>query len=118
MNNNERLINNVKEWIDIDNQIKMLRKEIKSRNEKKKELSNQLVLLMKENNIDNLDIGDNGQLIRSTRKTKQAISKKLLVTSLLTFFKDDKDLVSKLGTFILDSRKTKVTENIRRKITN
>ena len=37
MNNNERLINNVKEWIDIDNQIKMLRKEIKSRNEKKKE---------------------------------------------------------------------------------
>ena len=49
---------------------------------------------------------------------EKAISKKLLVSSLLTFFKDDKELVSKLGTFILDSRKTKVTENIRRKITN
>ena len=43
MENKEELIKNVKEWIDCDNDIKKLQKEIKAKRKDKKELTNTLV---------------------------------------------------------------------------
>ena len=51
----ERLVENVKTWIDLDNEIKLLQKEIKQRRQKKKELTNDLVSVMKNNEIDCFD---------------------------------------------------------------
>ena len=56
------------------------------------------------------------QLIRTERKTKSALSKKHLINSLLNFFKEDKETVAQLTTFIMNTRPEKTVENIRRKV--
>ena len=70
---------------------------------------------MKENDIDCFDI-TNGKLIYTKKKTKSPLSKKHLLQALSAFFKDDKETVSKISNYILDTRETKIKENIRRKI--
>ena len=49
---NKQLISNVKEWLEIDNQIKALQKEIKIRRKLKKDITESLVDIMKTNDID------------------------------------------------------------------
>ena len=76
METKDQLVNHIKEWLSIDEEVKLLKKEIKARQERKKELTKDLVDVMKNNEIDAFDI-NNGKLIYTKRKTKQAISKKL-----------------------------------------
>jgi len=47
METKEELISNIKEWIKIDNEVIKLRSEMKDRNNKKKEISQSLVNVMK-----------------------------------------------------------------------
>ena len=77
METKDQLVTHIKEWIAIDEEVKLLKKEIKIRQERKKNLTHDLVEVMKSNEIDAFDI-NNGKLIYTKRKTKQAISKKLL----------------------------------------
>lgn len=114
MEDKEKLINTVKEWIDIDNNIKTLQKEIKNEKLKKKDLTKTLVDIMKSNEIDCFDLKDN-KLIYTQRVVRSSLSKKLLLTSLTTYFKNDTDMVNKLSVHILNSRSEKIKENIRRK---
>lgn len=114
METKDQLVNHIKEWISLDEEIKLLKKEIKTRQDKKKDLSKDLVEVMKTNEIDAFDI-NNGKLIYSRRKTKQAISKKLLLTSLQDIFETHEE-VQKVTDHILDSRQEKIKEIIRRKI--
>lgn len=113
-NMNEELVDNVKRWITIDNEIKEMQKKMKAFRKEKKALTESLVNVMKENEIDCFDI-QNGQLQYTRTKTKAPLSKKHLLTSLMKFFENDKSTVEKLGTFILDSRQEKIRENIKRK---
>ena len=48
----EDLIMNVKEWIKMDNEISAFQNEIKDRKNKKKQLTDRLVNVMKKNEID------------------------------------------------------------------
>ena len=68
---------------------------------------------MKSNEIDAFDI-NNGKLIYTKRKTKQAISKKLLLSSLQDMFETPEE-VNKITEHILESRQEKIKEIIRRK---
>jgi predicted nucleic acid-binding Zn-ribbon protein len=52
METKEQLVNNIKEWIKIDNEIAQLKTDIREKNNKKKELTNNLVTVMKTNEID------------------------------------------------------------------
>ncbi len=113
METKDQLVNHIKEWLSIDEEIKLLKKEIKTRQERKKNLTNDLVEVMKSNEIDAFDI-NNGKLIYSRRKTKQAISKKLLLSSLQDIFESPEE-VQKVTEHILDSRSEKIKEIIRRK---
>ena len=111
----ERLIDNVKQWIDLDEELKLLRKKARQLRENKKDLTSSLVSIMKDNDIDCFDIND-GQLIRTTRQVKTPLSKKHLLTSLAKFFQNDPKGVKELGGFIMNSRTSKTKEDIRRKI--
>tara|TARA_X000000950_G_C13788168_1_gene608183 strand:+ start:112 stop:450 length:339 start_codon:yes stop_codon:yes gene_type:complete len=111
---NETLIENVKEWITLDNGIKEMQKKMKEYRKKKKELTQSLVEVMKNNEIDCFDIQD-GQLQYTRTKTKAPLSKKHLLNSLMKYFENNKEVVEKLGTYILDSREEKIRENIKRK---
>ena len=112
---NEVLLENVKTWLDIDNQIRALQKQIKERRKLKKDLTASLVQIMKTNEIEQLNIPD-GQLIYTKRTTKAPLSKKHLLTSLSTYFKQDPRIVEELGKFIMNSRKDKQKQNIKRKL--
>ena len=115
MSSQEDLLNNVKTWLDIDNQIRTLQKEIRDRRKLKKELTNNLVVIMKTQDIDALNIPD-GQLIYNKTKTKAPLSKKHLLLSLSTYFKNDQRMVDELSKYIMESRQEKEKENIKRKI--
>jgi hypothetical protein len=112
---NQELLDNVKEWITIDNEIRQLQSAIKDRRKQRKELTNNLVSTMKQNDIDVFNIPD-GELIYTKTKSKKPLSKKHLLFSLSEYFKNDKEMVEQLGKFILDSRQIKENENIKRKI--
>ena len=115
MSNQQELLQNVKTWLDIDNQIRTLQKEIRDRRKLKKELTTSLVGIMKTQDIDALNVPD-GQLIYNKTKSKAPLSKKHLLTSLATYFNDDKRMVEELTKFIMESRQEKEKENIKRKI--
>ena len=115
MTTKDELVENIKSWINIDNEIKILQKEIKKRREMKKKSTENLVQIMKSNEIDCFDIND-GKLIYSKNKIKAPLSKKHLLTSLTKYYQNDKDMASKISQFILDTREVKYKETIRRKV--
>tara|TARA_B100001287_G_C22632496_1_gene505900 strand:- start:1014 stop:1367 length:354 start_codon:yes stop_codon:yes gene_type:complete len=115
MSNQQELLENVKTWLDIDNQIRALQKEIRDRRKLKKELTQSLVGIMKTQDIDALNVPD-GQLIYNKTKTKAPLSKKHLLVSLTQFFKNDQRMVDELSKYIMETRQEKEKENIKRKI--
>ena len=109
------LLQNVKSWLTIDNEIRALQKEIKERRKMKKQLTTDLMSTMKSNDIDALNVPD-GELIYNKTKTKAPLSKKHLLSSLTQFFKDDKRMIDELSKFIMETRLEKERESIKRKI--
>ena len=114
MDDKRKLIENVKGWIDIDNEIKELQKELKEKRKEKKSYTTNLVDIMKTNNVDCFDI-KNGKLIYTKKKVKAPLSKKHLFNSLNHYFKNNKAVIEELGNYILNSREEKIKENIKRK---
>ena len=115
MSDKAHLVENVKKWLQIDTEIKKLQQEIRKRRALKKDMTDTLVQIMKSQDIEIMNAGES-QLIRTERKTKSALSKKHLINSLLNFFKEDKETVAQLTTFIMNTRPEKTVENIRRKV--
>tara|TARA_B110000858_G_C17607726_1_gene383043 strand:- start:215 stop:571 length:357 start_codon:yes stop_codon:yes gene_type:complete len=110
----QELITHIKSWIEIDNEISQLQKQIKTFREEKKQLTGNLVDVMKSNEIDCFDIND-GRLIYSKSKVKKPINKKTLFSALEGYFKDNTDMAKELSEHILNSREETVKESIRRK---
>ena len=114
MGDKSELINNVKKWLTLDSEIKQLQKITKEKRKEKKDYTDALVNIMRDNEIDCFDVQD-GKLIYTKRKVKAPLSKKHLISSLGNYFKDNKELIEELSQFILDTREEKIKENIRRK---
>ena len=115
METKEYLVNNVRDWIKIDNEISQLKAEIKNKTNKKKILTENLVTVMKSNNIDCFDV-NGGALVYKKNKTKKPISGKTLLSALQNYYKDDDKRAKELTKHILDSREIKIDETIKRKI--
>ena len=111
----DRLLETVKEWIIVDNEMKKLQKEMRNKREEKKELSNILVDVMRNNEIDEFDVND-GKLMYKMNKRKTTISKKHIMETLKKYFKEDNEKAEELTSYILESRKETVSETIKRKI--
>ena len=86
----------------------MLRKE-------KKQLSDKLVEVMRENEIDCFDVKD-GKMIYTKRTVKAPINKKTLHQTLEKFFENKNfDLTDEVVQYILDNREETIKETIRLK---
>jgi len=109
-----QLVQYIKSWIESDNDIRDLQKELKTLRENKKTLTDALVNVMKSNEIDVFDIND-GKLVYAKTKVKAPINKTSLFAALMQHYQDE-DAAKKLSEFILNSRQEKVKESIRRKI--
>jgi hypothetical protein len=114
MDTKDELVKHIKQWIEIDNGISELQKQIKQLKENKKDLTSSLMTVMKSNEIDCFDIND-GKLIYSKSKIKKPINKKSLLTALDSYFKNDSKLVQEVSDHILNSREETIKESIRRK---
>ena len=110
----DQLVKHVKGWIQMDNEIKEFQKEIKERKDKKKEITDKLLHIMKDNEIDCFDI-NGGQLIYSKTKVKAPLNKNNLMSALLSFYQEDAGQAEKLSTFLMETREEKIKESIRRK---
>ena len=110
----DALAENIKEWIQIENELSELRKAAKERRLRKKELTDSLVEVMKQNEIDEFNV-NGSKLIYTKRKTRTALSKKHLLKVLQHYYADEPERASELSSFILESREEKVNETIRHK---
>ena len=109
-----QLIRYVKEWLTLESELATLRSEMKKRRDEKKAISDKLIYVMKENDIDCLDTQD-GKLLYSQNKVKQAITKKNLSTILAEYYKNDDDKANNLFDFIMEKQEVKIKDNIRLK---
>ena len=110
----EELIEYIRNWVAADTQLKTLRSQIKQLNQQKKELTNRLISIMKDNEIETIDMNE-GKLQYKKTVVKSPISKKHLLACLQEYYKDNEEQVEQLTNHILDSRETKVYESINHK---
>jgi hypothetical protein len=115
METKEELVNNIKEWIKIDGEILKLQNEIKERRNKKKNLTESLVNVMKKNEIDCFDI-NGGSLVYKQSKVKKPINAKSLIATLQTYFASTPAKAEEVTKFILDNREEQIKESIKRKV--
>ena len=115
METKDELIMNVKEWIKIDSEITKLQNELRDRKNKKKKLSELLMIVMKKNEIECFDI-NGGSLVYKQNKVKKAINAKTLIATLQTYFASTNIKAEEVTKFILDNREEQIKETIKRKI--
>ena len=108
------LISKLKEWMKMETEMKQLQAELKSRRERKKQLTTDLVDVMKENEIDCFDVND-GKIMYTKSKTKQALNKKTLMSALEVYFQNDESKEKELSEYILESRNEVIKDSIRLK---
>ncbi len=109
-----QLVQYIKSWIEVDNDMRKLQKDMKTLRDNKKTLTDALVNVMKSNEIDVFDLND-GKLVYAKTKVKAPINKTTLFAALMQHYNNE-DAAKKLSEFILESRQEKVKESIRRKI--
>jgi hypothetical protein len=114
METKEQLINVIKQWVKLDNEIAALKKEENARKIEKKEVSVNLMEIMKKNEIDCFDIKD-GQICYSKKSIKKPITKKNLMDTLVKYYKGDVLKAGDINNFIIDNREEVVKETIVRK---
>lgn len=103
MNSKEDIINSIKKWVKLDNEMRTLRQELSKRRKDKEMLSDQLIQTMKNDNIDSFDI-NTGKIEFVKRKTKKPISKKNLFEILSKYYNGDSNKINELNNYILDNR--------------
>jgi hypothetical protein len=114
METKEQLIQAVKNWVKIDNEIRLLKKELNTRNVEKKKISNDLMEIMKKHEIDCFDI-NNGKIMYMKKNIKKPISAKALLGIISNYYDGDTEKAVDLNNYILSNREEVVKETIVRK---
>jgi len=113
MEKKQLLIENIKEWVKLDNEIRELKKQEKTRKKNQDELSKILMETMKSNEIDEFDI-NKGKIVYKKKTVKKPITKKNLFEILSKYYNNDLTTASKLNNFIMDNREETIVETITR----
>jgi hypothetical protein len=111
METKEYLISVIKQWVKLENEIKTLKKEQVQRQIEKKKVSENLIDIMKKNDIDCLDIKD-GQICYNKKNIKKALSKKHLMDVLSKYYEGDMLKASEVNSFIIENREEVTKESI------
>ena len=115
MDTKDQLVHSIRDWIHVDNEMRIMQEKLKRLRQQKKEITGELVNVMKSNEIDCFDIND-GKLIYSKTKVKKPINKEYLLKTLSTYFDDNTEKAQQLSKFLLEQREEKINESIRRKM--
>jgi len=115
MDSKDKLIKSIQDWVRLDNEIRKLKQEEKKRRDEQKQISGNLMTIMRENEIDEFDI-NNGKLIYSKKNVKKPITKKALLGILSKYYKGDINKATEINDYIISNREEVVVETIVRKI--
>lgn len=110
----EELIQIIKEWIRLDNDISKLNKELKESKQKQKMITQSLLNVMKDNSLDCFDI-NGGRILYKKSKVIKPINSKTLNTTLQKYFINNPTQAEDIAKFILENRENTIKETIRRK---
>jgi hypothetical protein len=108
------LVEKIKRWLDVENKILSFQKELKELKKQKKNISIDLTEIMKNKQLDSIDVNQ-GQILYTKNKSKKGINKKYLEV-VLTKYLDNDDKAKELCEFILENREIVEKENIRLKL--
>ena len=116
MSTKEELVTIIKKWMHNDNEVKNLQTQIRNKKKESKMLTDNLISVMKSNELDCIDI-NNGKLIHKTSKTKKPLNKQSLISILNTYFKDDSK-AAEISQFVFENRPEVFRDYIHRKTNN
>jgi uncharacterized membrane protein YgcG len=108
----ELLVDSIREWLRVENEIKMLNAELKKRRARKRELSQYLSSVMKVSDTDQYKTKQ-GNINLSVEKRPQYIGKNFLMRAIGGFFHDDPYLAKDLIEHVLESREVKKVDTVR-----
>lgn len=115
METKEQLMKGIKEWVQIDNELLKMKSKVRELNTKKKELTDSLVGVMKQNEIDCFDI-NGGSISYKKNVVKKPITGKTLMATLSEYYKSDPTVAEELTKYVMNNREEQVKETIKRKI--
>jgi TolA-binding protein len=117
MNSKDKLVDVVKRWVQLDNQINQLNITTKELKNEKKEVNQEMIQIMKHNDIDIFDLKD-GQIQYKKEKKRAGLSQKRLFMILSNHPKLKEEEVIALNDYIYQNREETIKETIVRKIRN
>jgi hypothetical protein len=114
-NEKNKLMDIVRNWINIDNQLNKLNNMARLLRSEKKKINMEMIKVMKEKEIDIFDLKE-GQIRYKTEKRKEPLNQKRLLDILSKYpVLEDTQKIA-LNDFIFQNRNEIVTETITRKI--
>ena len=114
-NEKNKLIDIVRNWINVDNQLSKLNSMTRQLRSEKKKINMEMIQVMKEKEIDIFDLKE-GQIRYKTEKRKEPLNQKRLLDILSKYpVLEDTQKIA-LNDFIFQNRNEIVTETITRKI--
>ena len=111
----EQLVNNIREWLKLDNELAQLKVETKEKTTRKNALTDELTVIMKSTGLDQLDI-NGGSLVYKQNKVRKPLNKKTMLDALKSYYTDDPLVAEELAKHLMDSRVVEVKEKIERKV--
>jgi hypothetical protein len=84
----------LKEWVELDNQERSLRNQIKEIKDKKTQNSEHILKFMRDNSVDDFKIEGQGSLSRSVRTSRPPLRRDNIRTQLLIQFADQPQRVA------------------------
>ena len=113
---NTVIIENIKEWLKIDTDVTKISNELREKKKNKKQITDNLIKIMKQNNVECFNI-NGGSLLYKNILSKKPLNKKLLLNTLSSYFKDNNTNIEELVKHIMENREVQEKEVIKRKIT-
>ena len=113
----QELIKNIKEWVQLDNELLQMQKDMKAKKIKRKFLSEKLMTVMKSNQLECFDIND-GSILYKKNISKKPLNSKTLNQILQKFYENTQQNipVEEITKFVMDNREEQVKECIKRKM--
>ena len=105
----EEFKSSVKEWVLINDRIADMRKVIAEQNKRKKQLTEFVILFMKENEKEICNLGESGILHMKTQKQQATLSKDHLTKWMSEYFRDE-DKAKELTQYVFEKKKEESTE--------
>lgn len=111
----QQLIDTVKKWVDLDNKSRKVAQMMKQIREEKKRQNAQMIAIMREYEIDNVDLKD-GQIQYKRQNRREALSQKRLLEILSEHPGLKEQQVNELNQYVYEKRRVTEIESIVRKV--